>query len=152
MEVEQAAYSKLILGNETFQILGACFEVYRQLGCGILESVYVECLKRELTSRAIPFAFQPKISLRYKGESIEQYFIPDFICFEKVILEIKATYALEGAHRAQIINYLRASTIDVGLLINFGHYPKIEHERFVSRRLLELEQQQSGHKERPDSG
>ena len=128
--------SKLIYGDETFRILGACFEVYKQMGCGFLEAVYVECLRLELVDRDIPTTCQPRFELKYKERPIGHPYIPDLICFDKVVVEVKAVSDLTGAHRAQIINYLRATGLDVGLLVNFGHFPMLEHERFVSRAVM----------------
>ena len=123
--------SKLILEQETHRILGACFEVYKEKGCGFVEPVYQECLEMELASQAIEFVAQKEIGLSYKGRPLKQLYRADFICFGTVIVEIKAVSALTDEHRAQIMNYLRATGIRVGLLINFGHYPGVEHERFV---------------------
>lgn len=117
--------------EETYKIIGACFEVYNGMGCGFLESVYQECLELELNSQQIPFQSQQKLKLSYKGQKLEKTFEPDFVCFDKVIDEIKAVNALADEHRAQVINYLYASGLDVGLLVNFGNHQKMEHERFV---------------------
>jgi len=123
--------SRLILEQETHQILGACFEVYREKGCGFVEPVYQECLELELVSQGIEFLAQKEIGLSYKGQPLKQAYRADFVCYGKVIVEIKAVSVLTDEHRAQLMNYLRATGIKVGLLINFGHYPGVEHERFV---------------------
>ena len=123
------------LKEETYRILGACFEVYNELGCGILEPVYQECLEIELGSQNIPFESQKVLKPRYKGKQLNKIYQVDLVCFECVIVEIKAVSRLTGEHRAQVLNYLQVSHIDVGLLVNFGHFPKLEHERFLSRRL-----------------
>jgi len=117
--------------EETYKILGACFEVYKDKGCGFLEAVYQECLEIELSLQSIPFEIQPSVSLAYKGHALRQVYIPDLICFQKIIVEIKAVSVLDDAHRAQLHNYLKASGHRVGLLVNFGHHPKIEHERII---------------------
>ena len=122
---------ELHLKDETHAILGACFEVYREKGCGFVEDVFQECLEIELGLRAIPFVAQPGLEIQYKGLVLRKRFVPDFICFEKVILEIKAVKTLEDVHRAQLMNYLKATGIKVGLLVNFGHHPKTQHERFI---------------------
>lgn len=122
---------EFILGDETHALLGACFEVYRDKGCGFLEAVFHECLELELGDRKIPFEVQPRLSLHYKGRRLAQIYQPDFICFDKVILEIKAVSKLADEHRAQVHNYLKASGLRVGLLVNFGHFPLVEHERIV---------------------
>lgn len=116
---------------ESYRIRGAVFEVYREMGCGFLESVYQECLEKEFGKQEIPFAAQRELILQYKGDRLEQTFKPDFICFEQIIVEIKAVRELANEHRAQIHNYLKATDLELGLLINFGHYPKVEIERIV---------------------
>jgi GxxExxY protein len=123
--------SDIIYKLESFEIMGACFEVYKEKGCGFLESVYQECLELELTDRQIPFQAQRELALAYKGRPLKSRFKPDFICHEKIILELKTVSALTGEHRAQVQNYLRATTFKLGLLVNFAHYPKLEYERIV---------------------
>jgi GxxExxY protein len=93
--------------------------------------VYQECLELELASQGIEFLAQKDIGLSYKGRPLRQTYRVDFLCFGKVIVEIKAVSALTDEHRAQLMNYLRATGIRVGLLVNFNHYPGVEHERFV---------------------
>lgn len=124
--------SNLLYKDITFQILGACFEVYKEKGNGYLEDVYQECLALEFASRGIIFTEKPKLILKYKGSRLRQYYQPDFICHEKIILELKAVKTICDEHRAQVINYLKSTGNRLGLLINFGHYPKIEHERFAN--------------------
>ena len=123
--------SKLILEQETHRILGACFEVYKEKGCGFVEPVYQECLEVELASLGIEFLAQQEIGLSYRGRPLRQTYRADFVCFGKVIVEIKAVSALTDEHRAQLMNYLRATGLKVGLLVNFSHYPGVEHQRFV---------------------
>jgi len=117
--------------DESFQIRSAIFEVYREMGCGFLEAVYQECLEMELVRQGIAFEAQVDLNLVYKGERLNQIYRPDFICFEKIIVEIKAVKELCNEHRAQVHNYLKATGIELGLLVNFGHYPKAEIERIV---------------------
>jgi len=121
----------LLFEEETYQVLGACFEVYKDKGCGFLEAVYQECLEIEFELRSIPFQPQAELMLTYKGRPLKQRYIPDFICFGKIIVEIKAVSQLADEHRAQLHNYLRATGQRVGLLVNFGHCPKVEYERIV---------------------
>ncbi len=123
--------TKLVHANETHALLGACFEVYKEKGCGFLEAVFQECLEMELADRGIPFQAHPQLSLEYKGRPLKQKYQPDFVCFGKVILEIKAVSKLTDEHRAQLHNYLKATGLRVGLLVNFGHFPLVEHERIV---------------------
>lgn len=122
---------KLKYEEESYRIRGAVFEVYREMGCGFLEAVYQECLAKEMTQSEIPFVAQQEIVLHYKGKPLNQSYKPDFICFGKIIVELKAVKDLCDEHRAQVHNYLRATGHDLGFLVNFGHYPKVEVERIV---------------------
>ena len=121
----------LVYEEETYKILGACFEVYKEKGCGFLEAVYQECLEIEFEIQELLFQSRSELQLTYKDRILKQKYIPDFICFGKIILEIKAVTKLSDEHRAQVHNYLKATGYKVGLLVNFGHYPKVEHERIV---------------------
>jgi len=123
--------SSIVYRLESYDIMGACFEVYKEKGSGFLESVYQECIELELADRKIPFKAQPEISLSYKGRPLKSRFKPDFICLEKIVLELKAVSGLNDEHRAQVQNQLRATGMKLGLLVNFGHYPKLEYERIV---------------------
>lgn len=114
----------------TYRILGTCFEVYNQKGCGFLEPVYQECLEIEMQMQGIPYVVQQPLRLEYKGRPLKKTYEPDFICFGEVLVEIKAVSALADEHRAQVLNYLHATGLKVGLLVNFGHHPKVEYERF----------------------
>ncbi len=117
--------------EKTYNILGACFRVYKNIGCGFLEAVYQECLEIEFEIRKIPFTSQPLLNIRYCGKKLKQFYQPDFIVYDTVILEIKALSNLADEHQAQLLNYLNASQLEVGLLVNFGHYPKVEYKRMV---------------------
>jgi len=121
----------LLYREECYQIQGAIFEVYKEIGSGFLESVYQECLEKELSIRNIPFQRQAEIRLAYKGDSLQQYFIADLICFNSILLELKATKSLEPIHRAQVLNYLKATGLRLGLLVNFNAYPKAAIERII---------------------
>lgn len=123
--------TQLIHEKETYSILGACFEVYREKGCGFLENVFQECLGLEFEMQNIPARAQASMPLSYKGRPLVQRYVADFVCYDKVIVELKAVSKLTDEHRAQLQNYLHASGLKVGLLVNFGHFPKVEHERFV---------------------
>lgn len=123
--------SEFIYRDEGYAILGACFEVYKEKGCGFLEGVYQECLEIELGLRGIPFQSQQELSLAYKGVPLRKKYIPDLICCGNIIVEIKAVSEVTDEHRAQLMNYLKATGCRVGYLINFAHFPKIQHERFV---------------------
>jgi len=121
----------ILYRDECYQIQGAVFEVYREMGCGFLEAVYQECLERELKLRNIPFVAQPTLKLEYKGEPLYQIYKPDLICYDSIIVELKAISATSGEHQAQILNYLKATGMKLGLLVNFGCYPKATVERLV---------------------
>ena len=123
--------NRLIFESQTYEIRGAVFEVYRELGCGFLESVYQECLEIEFQKRKIPYLAQHRLNLTYKGQILNQIYIPDFMCFDEVIVEIKAISTITGEHRAQIMNYFKATNKKLGLLVNFGSFPKATVERIV---------------------
>jgi GxxExxY protein len=122
------------LKDETYRIIGACFEVYNEKGCGFTEPIYQECLELEFSMQGIDFTPQRELKVGYKGHVLSKTFIPDFFCFDKVIVEIKSVSALADEHRAQVLNYLNATGLEVGLLVNFGHYPKLEYERIIHQR------------------
>ena len=121
----------LIYEDESYAIRGAIFEVYHQLGAGFLEAVYQECLGKEFLSREIPFLSQPQLDLYYKGEKLNQFYKPDFVCFDNIILELKALSKVSNEHQAQLLNYLRAGQMKLGLLVNFGSSPKVTIDRYV---------------------
>jgi GxxExxY protein len=122
---------ELILKDECHQVMGACFEVYKDKGYGFLEAVYQECLELELQDKAIPVVAQPELVLAYKGRPLKQTYRPDLICYGSLLVELKAVSQLADEHRAQVINYLHATGLRVGLLVNFGHHPRVEWERIV---------------------
>ena len=123
--------AEIIYPQESYEIMGACFEVYKELGCGFLEDVYQESLEIEFQLRGIPFRSQVELPLTYKGRKLESKYKPDFICCDKIILEIKAVTDLANIHRAQVHNYLEGTGYRLGLLVNFNHYPKVEYERIA---------------------
>jgi GxxExxY protein len=123
--------SKLKYEEESYRIRGAIFEVYREMGCGFLEVVYQECLEKELSKTDVSFVAQQELVLHYKGAVLTQVYKPDLVCFEKIVVELKAVKELCNEHRAQVHNYLKATGHELGLLVNFGHYPKAEIERIV---------------------
>ncbi len=124
-------HEKILFKEESFAIQGAVFEVSREIGCGFLEAVYQECLQREFELRNIPFQAQVELPIQYKGRYISQRYIPDFICFQAIIVELKSVKEVVDEHRAQVFNYLKASNFRLGLLVNFGHYPKASVERII---------------------
>ena len=126
------AREELIFKDEAYAIMGACFAVYRDKGCGFLEPVYQECLEIEFEFCNIPAKPKQPLLLNYRGRTLRQVYQPDFIWHEKIIIEIKAVSALADEHRAQVLNYLSATDFQLGLLVNFGHYPKIQYERLAN--------------------
>lgn len=122
---------QLLYKDEAFRIQGAVFEVSREMGTGFLEAVYQECLALEFARRGIPFVAMPPLSLIYKGESLRQTYVPDFVCFGTILVELKAVRDLVPDHRAQVMNYLRATGLRLGLLVNFGGGGKARVERIV---------------------
>jgi GxxExxY protein len=128
--------TEILFKEESYKIIGACFEVYTEKGNGFLEAVYQECLAMEFTERGIPFIEKPRLRLDYKGRELKQTYEPDFLCFAEVIVEIKAVKQLADEHRAQAINYLKATGKQLALLVNFGHYPRLDHERFVNQTIF----------------
>ena len=116
--------------HRTYKIIGAAMEVHKELGCGFLEAVYQEALAREFRIQGIPNKAQPIVDIKYKGEILDKKYQPDYICYEEVIVEIKAISELSGVEEAQLINYLKATGLKIGLLLNFGS-KSLEHKRFV---------------------
>jgi GxxExxY protein len=123
--------AEVIYREESYKIMGACFEVYKQKGRGFTEPIYQECLALEFQLQGIPFVPQAVVEMDYKGMKLKQYFQVDFVCFDCIVVELKAVSKLIDEHRAQILNYLHANKFKLGLLVNFGHYPKLEYERIV---------------------
>jgi len=125
--------TEILFKDESYRIMGACFEVYKEKGNGFLEAVYQECLAIELATQKIPFVEHPTLRLEYRGKALRQTYEPDFLCFDRIVVEIKAAKTLADEHRAQVINYLKATGKELGLLVNFGHHPKLEYERFPNQ-------------------
>ena len=112
--------SELLYPEESYAIVGACFNVYNEIGCGFLESVYQECLEIELRAQGIPFVSHPNLTLTYREQQLVQTYQPDFVCYDKIVVELKAVDSLTDAHRAQVMNYLHGTGLRLGLLVNFG--------------------------------
>jgi GxxExxY protein len=121
----------LIFAAEVFRIQGAVFQVYRSMGAGFLEAVYQECLTLEFEHCGIPFTAMRPLRLEYRGRELKTRYTPDFICFESIIVEIKAVREIAPEHRAQLMNYLRATGLKLGLLVNFGHAHKAQVVRLA---------------------
>jgi len=117
-------HENLLYPEERYAIQGAVFDVYRYMGSGFLEAVYQECLEEEFKRRDIPYTTQDELQLFYKGTALKQFYKSDFICYGKIILELKAVRVLLPEHEAQMLNYLKATGMRLGLLINFASHPK----------------------------
>jgi GxxExxY protein len=131
IESTKIAVAELILKDEVYQIVGAALDVYWQLGRGFLEPVYQEAMEIELRRRCIPFESQKGLTIQYKGEPLLKQYIADLILFSQIVVELKACDRLSGNEEAQLLNYLKATRMRVGLLINFGHVSKLEWKRYV---------------------
>jgi GxxExxY protein len=132
--MDQELYEKdgrILYREECYQIQGAVFEVYNEMGAGFLESVYQECLEIEFRNRGIPYESQKELQIWYKDSMLEKYFIADLICYGTIIIELKTVSRIDDIHRAQVFNYLRATGIRLGLLVNFHSHPKVSIERIV---------------------
>ncbi len=123
--------ANIIYPEESYKIIGACFEVYKSRSSGFTEPIYQECLELEFQLQDIPFVPQALMELEYKGTKLRQHFRVDFICYDSIVVEIKALSKLTDVCRSQVLNYLNASGFRLGLLVNFGHHPRIEYERIV---------------------
>ena len=123
--------AELFFKEEVYRIVGACFEVYKDKGHGFVESVYQDCLEIELELQKMPFDRKRVLTLEFKGRTLDHWFAPDLICYEQIIVEIKAVKELADEHRAQLLNYLKATGLKVGVLVNFGHHPGLQWERLV---------------------
>ena len=123
---------ELVFREEVYAIVGAAIEVHRELGAWFLEAVYQEAMERELVYRKIAFEAQRELVIHYRGQPLSKVYICDFLCFDKVLVELKAMDRLTGREEAQVINYLKAADLPVGLLINFGSHGKLEWRRLIN--------------------
>jgi len=122
---------ELVFREEVYAVVGAAIEVHRELGAGFLEAVYQEAMERELALRGIAFKSQQELVIHYKGQPLGKSYICDLVCFDNVLVELKAMDRLTGREEAQVINYLKSSGLPVGMLINFGAHGKLEWRRLV---------------------
>ena len=123
--------TELIAGDEVYAIMGAAFAVHNELGAGFLEAVYQEAMETELISRNVPFMPQHPVAIKYKGQTLASHYYADLLCYDSIIVELKALRNMGGIEEAQILNYLKATGLKLGLLINFGKHPKLEWKRLV---------------------
>ena len=121
----------ILFKQESYNIIGAAFHVYNQLGFGFLEAVYQECLELEFIKRGIPYAREKELKINYDGIELRQTYKADFVCYGEIIVELKAVSMLDSSHRAQVYNYLHATGYRLGLLLNFGSDSELERERIV---------------------
>ena len=128
--------AEIVYKAESYAIMGACFEVYNEKGCGFLEPVHQECLGIEFEYQRIPAIAKPSLAVSYRRRILKQTYEPDYVCFGKIIVELKAVSALADQHRAQLLHYLHATGFDLGLLVNFGHYPGLEYERIAKTQRI----------------
>jgi len=128
--------SKIILKEESYKVIGAAMNVHSELGCGFLEQVYQEALGYEFKLSEIQFVREKQIKIKYKNIELSKYYIADFICYQKIILELKALSEINTEHEAQLINYLKATNLPLGILINFGQssleYKRIPNKYYIS--------------------
>ncbi len=122
---------ELLNEKETYNILGACMTVHKEMGSGFLESVYQEALAKEFKEQEIQFEQQKRIKIYYKGELLKKYFMADFVCYDKIIVELKSASFMHQSGKAQLINYLKATKYEVGLLVNFGE-TSLQWKRFIN--------------------
>lgn len=121
----------IIYKEESYKVVGAAFKVYNALGHGFLEAVYQEALEIEFQRQGIPYEREKELKIQYDGVELKQTYKADFVCFGKIIVELKAVNALDDAHRSQVYNYLHATDYKLGLLLNFGNSDELEKERIV---------------------
>lgn len=121
----------IVYAQESYKIVGAAFEVYNKMGHGFLEAVYQECLELEFRKRGIPYEREKEIKIYYDGQELKQVYRADFVCYGKIIVELKAVSELNEAHHAQVYNYLHATGMKLGILLNFGNSEELEKVRIV---------------------
>jgi GxxExxY protein len=121
----------IVYAEESYAIIGACFNVYNDKGCGFLEPVYQECVGIEFEHLGIPSDAEVELKLSYRERQLKHTYRADFVCYGKILLELKAVRRLTNEHRAQLLNYLHATGYELGLLVNFGGHPNLEHERLI---------------------
>ena len=122
--------SNYYLKDESYEVIGCCMEVHTQLGSGFLEAVYQEALTLEFAEAEIPYFEQAELQIKYKGNYLEKTYVADFICFDEIIVELKAVKELSDIHYAQLLNYLKATGLKLGLLINFGS-KSLQYKRVI---------------------
>jgi GxxExxY protein len=125
------------LAEEGFELMGAAFEVHREIRGGLLEDIYQESFEEELRLRGIPFTARQELAVFYKGRELRQRYIPDLYAHSEIVVELKSVRALATEHVAQLLNYMRLARKPVGYLINFGPLGKVEWRRFVLKEFIQ---------------
>lgn len=121
---------EILFKNESYKIIKACYEVHNELGCGFLEPVYQEALEQEFILQSIPYKREIELPVYYKDIKLDKYYRADFICYDKIILELKALSEFTRQHESQVLNYLKASKLQLGILINFGQ-TRLQQKRLI---------------------
>ena len=122
----------LIYKNEVYDIMGACFDVYKELSCGLSEPIYQEALEIEFKLRGIPFEREKELVVYYKGQKLRKKYVADFVCYDDIIVELKALDNVTSKEVSQLLNYLHITKYPLGLLVNFGHEDELEWKRYVN--------------------
>ena len=122
---------ELLYRDECYRLIGACMAVHQDKGNGFVEPVYQDAMEIELELSGIPFDPHRNYPIHYRGRLLKHTYTPDLLCFDKIVLELKAAKCLTDEHRAQVLNYLKVTGLQLGLLINFGAHPRLEWERIV---------------------
>ena len=122
---------EILYKEESYKIVGACMKVHRTLGAGFLEAVYQIALEKEFTSQNIPFSSQVKLPVFYEGESLGKYYVADFVCYDKIVVEIKSASFISDPQEKQLVNYLKATGKELGILVNFGA-KSLQYKRVIN--------------------
>lgn len=126
--------TEIVFKEESYIIIGICIRVYEELGGGFLENVYEKALEKEFNSSGVPYDKQVKLNIKYKGENLDKYYVADFVVYDKIILEVKAVYGIINQHLSQTLNYLKATDMRLGIVVNFGH-AKFQYRRVLNSSL-----------------
>ena len=130
--VEKPKDMSLIYKNEVYDIIGACFDVYKELSCGLSEPIYQEALEIEFKLRGIPFEREKELVVYYKGQKLRKKYVADFVCYDDIIVELKALDNVTSKEVSQLLNYLHITKYPLGLLVNFGHEDNLEWKRYAN--------------------
>ena len=117
--------------QESYDVIGAALRVYNNLGCGFLEAVYQEALAIEFDKSGIPYEQEKELKILYNGIELKQSYKTDFLCYDSIVVELKAVSLLEQCHKSQVLNYLHATKSKLGILINFGNHQRLDYQRIV---------------------